>query len=138
MADETTISLEELTGEGTNRPSETEDKSFEIAAPELKGKKTTVNMSLEQVERLEAANIDPKEFLKVSRIIDKAGQAIVGIYHSHPDHPDQPSEYDRAHAWEIYSYIIVGIQKGTEITMRCFILDGNHQFQEEELRTILS
>ena len=65
--------------------------------------------------------IDPKEFLEVSEKIRRSGRTLVGIYHSHPDHPDRPSEFDRAHAWEIYSYIIVGVQKGSEVTMRSFV-----------------
>jgi|SRR5208283_147511 len=47
---------------------------------------------------------------------DKAAQAqgldLIGWYHSHPDHPARPSEYDREHAWPWYSYIIVSVQNG--------------------------
>ncbi len=32
---------------------------------------------------------------------------LIGWYHSHPDHPAAPSEFDREHAWPWYSYIIV-------------------------------
>ena len=34
---------------------------------------------------------------------------VVGWYHSHPDHPAQPSQYDREHAWPWYSYVIVSV-----------------------------
>jgi proteasome lid subunit RPN8/RPN11 len=34
---------------------------------------------------------------------------VVGWYHSHPDHPARPSEYDREHAWPWYSYVIVSV-----------------------------
>jgi proteasome lid subunit RPN8/RPN11 len=37
---------------------------------------------------------------------------LIGWYHSHPDAPARPSEYDRDHAWPWYSYIIVSVQKG--------------------------
>lgn len=37
---------------------------------------------------------------------------LLGWYHSHPDAPARPSEFDREHAWPWYSYIIVSIQKG--------------------------
>ena len=37
---------------------------------------------------------------------------LIGWYHSHPDAPARPSEYDREHAWPWYSYIIVSVQKG--------------------------
>jgi proteasome lid subunit RPN8/RPN11 len=37
---------------------------------------------------------------------------LIGWYHSHPDAPARPSEFDRDHAWPWYSYIIVSVQKG--------------------------
>ncbi len=37
------------------------------------------------------------------------GLEIVGWYHSHPDHPARPSEFDREHAWPWYSYVIVAV-----------------------------
>jgi proteasome lid subunit RPN8/RPN11 len=37
---------------------------------------------------------------------------LIGWYHSHPDHPARPSEYDRDHAWPWYSYIIISVQSG--------------------------
>jgi proteasome lid subunit RPN8/RPN11 len=37
---------------------------------------------------------------------------LVGWYHSHPDAPARPSEYDREHAWPWYSYIIVSVHGG--------------------------
>ena len=36
---------------------------------------------------------------------------VVGWYHSHPDAPARPSEFDREHAWPWYSYIIVSVQQ---------------------------
>jgi proteasome lid subunit RPN8/RPN11 len=39
-----------------------------------------------------------------------AGLELIGWYHSHPDAPARPSEFDRVHAWPWYSYIIVSIQ----------------------------
>src|SRR5688572_14080146 len=43
----------------------------------------------------------------VERDAREARLEILGFYHSHPDHPAQPSEYDREWAWPWYSYIIV-------------------------------
>jgi proteasome lid subunit RPN8/RPN11 len=42
---------------------------------------------------------------------------VVGWYHSHPDHPAQPSQYDREHAWPWYSYIIVSVANGKPAEM---------------------
>lgn len=61
---------------------------------------------------------------------------IIGIYHSHPDHPAVPSEFDRAIAWQQYSYIIVSIQQGKASDIKSWVLDKEHQFQQEEIITL--
>ena len=38
------------------------------------------------------------------------GADLVGWYHSHPDAPARPSEFDREHAWPWYSYIITSVE----------------------------
>ena len=43
--------------------------------------------------------IEDKEFLKIDKEASKKGLQIIGIYHSHPDHPAIPSAYDTEHAW---------------------------------------
>ena len=42
----------------------------------------------------------------------RLGLEIVGFYHSHPDHPAKPSDYDRDHALPFYSYIILRVVEG--------------------------
>ncbi len=54
----------------------------------------------------------PRDVMDADRAAQSRGLEIVGWYHSHPDHPAEPSEYDREHAWPWYSYIIVSVQKG--------------------------
>lgn len=56
---------------------------------------------------------------------------IIGIYHSHTDHPAIPSEYDQKLAWQEYSYIIVSVQNGKASDMKSWTLDDSHQFQQE-------
>lgn len=51
--------------------------------------------------------IGPMEMLKGEREARARGLDIVGIYHSHPDCPARPSQFDLDHAWPVYSYIIV-------------------------------
>jgi len=55
------------------------------------------------------------------RAAEKAAQEqsleVLGWYHSHPDHPARPSEYDREHAWPWYSYVIVSVQAGSPAEM---------------------
>ncbi len=47
---------------------------------------------------------------------------VLGYYHSHPDHPAQPSIYDRDHAWPWYSYLIVSVERGTAKDLTCWVL----------------
>jgi proteasome lid subunit RPN8/RPN11 len=56
--------------------------------------------------------VDPLEFLDVDQWAEERGLDICGFYHSHPDHPSTPSEYDRKMAWEGYLYLIISIKDG--------------------------
>ncbi len=37
---------------------------------------------------------------------------LLGFYHSHPDHPARPSQYDLDHAWPVFSYVILSVTAG--------------------------
>ena len=56
--------------------------------------------------------ISPDEFMQAERYARKTGLDMLGVYHSHPDHPAIPSEFDREHAWPWYTYLIVNVGKG--------------------------
>jgi len=59
---------------------------------------------------------------------------VVGWYHSHPDHPAKPSQYDRDHAWPWYSYIIVSVASGQPQEMTSWRLsDDRADFAPEEV-----
>lgn len=62
---------------------------------------------------------------------------IIGIFHSHPDHPAIPSECDRLYAWQGYSYIIVSVQNGKAGELQSWSLDDHHQFQAEAIENII-
>ena len=63
------------------------------------------------------------------------GLEVVGWYHSHPDHPARPSEYDRDHAWPWYSYIIVSVAQGQPQDMTSWRLnDDRQQFSPEGIQ----
>ena len=58
----------------------------------------------------------------------------LGWYHSHPDHPARPSEFDREHAWPWYSYVIVSVANGEPQDMTSWQLeDDRSHFQPEEM-----
>jgi len=52
------------------------------------------------------------DFRDCERYARERGVEILGFYHSHPDHPARPSDYDLEHAWPWLSYVIVAIDKG--------------------------
>lgn len=57
--------------------------------------------------------ISPEFHLRVHRDLAARREEIVGFFHSHPDSPARPSEYDREHAWPWYSYVIVSVVRGS-------------------------
>ncbi len=74
----------------------------------------------------------PEEMLRCELQAQKENMEVLGFYHSHPDHPAEPSEYDREHAWPFYSYIIVSVQKGTAEALTSWELDnGREKFNQE-------
>ena len=65
------------------------------------------------------------------------GLEVIGWYHSHPDHPARPSDYDRDHAWPWYSYIIVSVDTGGPQDMTSWRLkDDRSGFLEEKIAPI--
>jgi proteasome lid subunit RPN8/RPN11 len=59
---------------------------------------------------------------------------VVGWYHSHPDHPARPSQYDREHAWPWYSYVIVSVAGGKPAEMTSWRLnDDRSEYASEEI-----
>ena len=81
-------------------------------------------------------SIAPVVMLKAQKDARARRLDIIGIFHSHPDHPAVPSEFDRAIAWQQYSYIIVSVQQGKACDLKSWSLDDNHQFQPEEILTV--
>jgi proteasome lid subunit RPN8/RPN11 len=74
--------------------------------------------------------LDPADFMVADLAAREAGLEIVGVWHSHPDHPAEPSETDRAAAWEGWSYTIVEVNAGGIAALRSWRLQGQ-RFVEE-------
>lgn len=77
--------------------------------------------------------IAPFTLLQIQKSARSRNLEIIGVYHSHPDHPAFPSEFDRAIAWPEYSYIIVSVGQNQVADLRCWSLDEFHQFQPENI-----
>jgi proteasome lid subunit RPN8/RPN11 len=67
--------------------------------------------------------IDPAEMLGVMKRSRDQGLEIIGIYHSHPDHPAVPSECDRAAAWPQYRYVILSVERGKVVDLGVWVLE---------------
>ncbi|HXG24342.1 MAG TPA: M67 family metallopeptidase [Chthonomonadales bacterium] len=80
--------------------------------------------------------IPPDEMFRLEQEARVGSFKILGFYHSHPDHPARPSEYDREWAWPWYSYIIISVIGGEPREMTCWTLDDDREAFSAE--TILS
>jgi proteasome lid subunit RPN8/RPN11 len=80
--------------------------------------------------------IDPQDLLKAQQTGRDQGLQIIGIYHSHPDHPAVPSESDRILAWSSYSYLIVSVVQGKATETLCWCLNEQHQFEAEKMLSV--
>jgi len=78
--------------------------------------------------------IRPEELMRGERYAETKGLNIVGFYHSHPDHPAVPSQYDLEHAWPLYSYIVISVSAGAAQDLRSWEMDPDRsRFAEEEV-----
>jgi proteasome lid subunit RPN8/RPN11 len=82
-------------------------------------------------ERVDAAHrrylIEPAEYRTAEREATDAGTQIVGIYHSHPDAPAEPSTFDLTHAWPNQVYIIVSVNHGAAGDLKGWVLTHDRQ-----------
>jgi len=80
--------------------------------------------------------IAPEQFLAADCEARAAGLEVLGLFHSHPDHPAQPSASDLEHAWPYYSYLIVSVSGGAVAGQRCWRLrDDRSKFEAERVET---
>jgi proteasome lid subunit RPN8/RPN11 len=80
--------------------------------------------------------ISPRDLLEAEKAARALGLDIVGVYHSHPDHPARPSEFDREHAFPWYSYIIVSVRRGEPLDLTSWTLrDDRTAFDAEDLNS---
>jgi len=78
--------------------------------------------------------ITPKDMIKGELYARKHNVDIIGFYHSHPDHPAKPSQFDLDHAWPVYSYIITSVINGKADVMTSWLLSSDRaKFENEEI-----
>lgn len=76
--------------------------------------------------------ITADDYLLAERTARAQGVDVVGFYHSHPDHPAIPSDYDREHALPFYAYIIVAVAQGQSGDLTSWRLAKDRQRFDQE------
>jgi proteasome lid subunit RPN8/RPN11 len=78
--------------------------------------------------------VRPSDYQLAERRASELGGELLGFYHSHPDHPARPSQYDLDHAWPTFAYIIVAVAEGVAKDMTVWYLqEDRSRFEEGSL-----
>jgi len=92
----------------------------------------------ESEEQFHRFLLSPQDMLQGEQEAARLGVEVIGVFHSHPDHPAEPSGFDRDWAWPWYSYIITSIQHGRAVVSRSWLLQEDRSaFMEEAIETSL-
>jgi proteasome lid subunit RPN8/RPN11 len=76
--------------------------------------------------------IKPLQIKEFEERVQERDMDLLGFYHSHPDHPAKPSEYDREHAWPYYSYVIASVGEAEVNDIRSWVLKDDRSGYDEE------
>lgn len=79
--------------------------------------------------------ISPIQYMRAERFAIENQLELLGIYHSHPNHPAIPSEHDRVQAMPWFSYVIFQALPSGIGTVASYSLDPKRQFEEEQILT---
>ena len=78
--------------------------------------------------------VRPSDYRLAEQRASELGGELLGFYHSHPDHPARPSQYDLDHAWPTFAYVIVAVAGGAAGDMTVwFLKEDRSSFEEGEL-----
>ena len=76
----------------------------------------------------------PQDYLQAELKADELGLSLIGVFHSHPDSPNIPSEYDREWAQPFFSYIITRVDNGKAVNSRSWrLLEDRSKYEEEKI-----
>jgi proteasome lid subunit RPN8/RPN11 len=78
--------------------------------------------------------VRPADYRLAEDAARRLGGALLGFYHSHPEAPARPSQYDLDHAWPVFFYVIVAVAQGEPGPMTCWLLQPDRsKFLERPL-----
>jgi len=79
----------------------------------------------------------PQDYLQAEWKADELGLSLIGVFHSHPDSPNIPSEYDREWAQPFFSYIITRVDHGKAVNSRSWrLLEDRSKYEEEKIEIV--
>jgi proteasome lid subunit RPN8/RPN11 len=95
-------------------------------------------MLLENQREAEAQHnrfeLSTEDFMQAELRAAQLGMSFIGVFHSHPDHPAQPSEFDREHALPNFSYLITTVTSDQATVTRAWRLRGDRSaFDEDQI-----
>jgi proteasome lid subunit RPN8/RPN11 len=77
----------------------------------------------------------PADYMKAEMEAERLGLSLIGVFHSHPDHPDRPSEFDREWAQPYFSYVITSVRSGKALASRSWrLVEDRSEFEEEPIQ----
>ena len=79
----------------------------------------------------------PEDYLQAELKADLLGLSLIGVFHSHPDCPNIPSEYDREWAQPFFSYMITRVDEGKAVNSRSWrLLEDRSDYEEEQIKIV--
>lgn len=111
------------------------------------GETVTVEVVLPLENKCEAESqynryeLSPQDFIKAEQEANRRGLDLIGVFHSHPDHPARPSDFDREHAWPNLVYLITSVAGsgnavgGAQVTRAWRLREDRTVFDEDLLET---
>lgn len=91
-----------------------------------------VSNTFEAEQRGRRYLIDPMAILRAEEEAERQGMSVLGVYHSHPDHPPTPSKFDVEWAVPWYIYLITAVRQGIAEQTRAWRLQEDHAQMIEE------
>ena len=110
----------------------------------LIGERTSADHAIKSVTQASNLNrerphdrfdMDPQDVMDADNAARAQGMEVLGVWHTHPDHPARPSETDRLAAWPEWSYVILEVTGDGVHDMRSWRLNDAQGFDEEVIQS---
>jgi proteasome lid subunit RPN8/RPN11 len=92
-----------------------------------------INNQFDSGSRHDRYLITPEDMIQSETKAEEMGLVILGVFHSHPNHPALPSEFDRERALPWFSYVITSVHHEGAQESRSWRLSDDRQFEEEAI-----